>query len=164
MSDAIEEFTRLVREFEVAALDKLPCDIPARTLPPCDLPWGHDDRMHANAGDGFYARDFEAEHVIRQHCRRLLLLAHATLDEIRKADHRAEAETLRTVINDVLGALTRPCDKCSAPSTWYTLGARYCDQHVDGVAPVGSILYESLMEVKHVELIRRLTDRLTNPP
>ncbi len=42
------------------------CNIPARTLPPCDLEWGHTSEMHANAGDGFYAPDFAAEHRSRQ--------------------------------------------------------------------------------------------------
>lgn len=42
------------------------CGIPAGTLPPCDLEWGHDGAMHANAGDGFYARTFENEHRRRQ--------------------------------------------------------------------------------------------------
>lgn len=49
---------------------KARCGIPARTLPPCDLEWGHDGDMHANAGDGFYARDFDEEHARRQHERR----------------------------------------------------------------------------------------------
>jgi hypothetical protein len=42
------------------------CGIPARTLPPCDLEWGHDGDMHCNGGDGFYARDYEVEHHARQ--------------------------------------------------------------------------------------------------
>lgn len=42
------------------------CNIPARSLPPCDLEWGHDGRMHANAGDGFYALEYEDEHKRRQ--------------------------------------------------------------------------------------------------
>ncbi len=42
------------------------CRIPAMTLPPCDLPWGHDGDMHANGGDGFYARAHEDEHHRRQ--------------------------------------------------------------------------------------------------
>ncbi len=42
------------------------CGIPARSLPPCDLPWGHDGDMHANGGDGFYARDHLEEHHRRQ--------------------------------------------------------------------------------------------------
>jgi len=45
------------------------CGIPARTLPPCDLPWGHDGRMHCNMGDGFYARDYDEEHAARQEIR-----------------------------------------------------------------------------------------------
>ena len=45
------------------------CDIPACTLPPCDLEWGHDGDMHSNGGDGFYARDYEAEHRARQRLR-----------------------------------------------------------------------------------------------
>ena len=45
------------------------CDIPARTLPPCDLEWGHAGDMHANAGDGFYAREHEEEHRRRQQAR-----------------------------------------------------------------------------------------------
>lgn len=46
------------------------CGIPAQTLPPCDLPWGHDGDRHANAGDGFYAPDHEEEHHRRQAERR----------------------------------------------------------------------------------------------
>ena len=45
------------------------CDIPARTLPPCDLPWGHDGDMHANGGDGFYAVEYDDEHRRRQRSR-----------------------------------------------------------------------------------------------
>lgn len=43
------------------------CNIPAQTMPPCDLEWGHDGDQHANAGDGFYARDHDKEHHRRQH-------------------------------------------------------------------------------------------------
>jgi hypothetical protein len=46
------------------------CGIPAKTLPPCDLEWGHDGDMHANAGDGFYARDYEELHQERRVQRR----------------------------------------------------------------------------------------------
>lgn len=42
------------------------CGIPANTLPPCDLEWGHEGNMHANGGDGFYARDYEKEHACRR--------------------------------------------------------------------------------------------------
>jgi len=42
------------------------CNIPAKTLPPCDLEWGHGGDMHASAGDGFYARDHLDEHHRRQ--------------------------------------------------------------------------------------------------
>jgi len=42
------------------------CGIPARTLPPCDLEWGHEGDLHGNAGDGFYARDHDDEHHRRQ--------------------------------------------------------------------------------------------------
>jgi len=42
------------------------CGIPAQTLPPCDLEWGHDGDMHANGGDGFYARQHDHEHHVRQ--------------------------------------------------------------------------------------------------
>lgn len=42
------------------------CDIPAGTLPPCDMEWGHEGDMHGNAGDGFYAREFVGEHHRRQ--------------------------------------------------------------------------------------------------
>jgi hypothetical protein len=42
------------------------CKIPAGTLPPCDQPWGHEGRMHANEGDGFYAWRFDAEHTLHQ--------------------------------------------------------------------------------------------------
>ena len=40
--------------------------IPSYNVGACELPWGHDGDMHANAGDGFYARDFLAEHRTRQ--------------------------------------------------------------------------------------------------
>lgn len=46
------------------------CEIPARTLPPCDLPWGHDGCRHSNGGDGFYAEEYNAGHEARQHVRR----------------------------------------------------------------------------------------------
>jgi len=43
------------------------CDLPARTLPPCDLEWGHQGRMHSNRGVGFYVDDdLQTEHVRRQ--------------------------------------------------------------------------------------------------
>jgi len=48
------------------------CGIPAMTLPPCDLPWGHDGDMHANGGDCFYARDHDEEHHRRQNRLRVL--------------------------------------------------------------------------------------------
>lgn len=46
------------------------CGIPARTLPSCDEEWGHDGDMHGNAGDGFYAHEYDAEHHRRQRERR----------------------------------------------------------------------------------------------
>lgn len=46
--------------------EKRLCEIPARTLPPCDMEWGHEGDLHANAGDGFYARDYQEEHHRRQ--------------------------------------------------------------------------------------------------
>jgi predicted RNase H-like HicB family nuclease len=42
------------------------CGIPARSLPPCDMEWGHDGDLHGSAGDGFYARDYDDEHHRRQ--------------------------------------------------------------------------------------------------
>lgn len=45
------------------------CGIPAKTLPPCDLEWGHAGDQHANSSDGFYARDYDAEHRARQQLR-----------------------------------------------------------------------------------------------
>jgi len=45
---------------------KSKCEIPAMTLPPCDLEWGHDGDMHANGGDGFYAEQHLDEHRHRQ--------------------------------------------------------------------------------------------------
>lgn len=42
------------------------CEIPAQTLPPCDLEWGHAGDMHANGGDGFYADQHFEEHRRRQ--------------------------------------------------------------------------------------------------
>lgn len=44
----------------------LPCGIPAQTLPPCDLPWGHEGDMHGNLGDGFFAPEYLSEHHRRQ--------------------------------------------------------------------------------------------------
>jgi hypothetical protein len=52
-----------------------PCGIPARTLPPCDLEWGHDGIQHANGCDGFLAREHDAEHLDRQ---RVVAIAGAT--------------------------------------------------------------------------------------
>jgi hypothetical protein len=49
------------------------CGIPALTLPPCDLEWGHGGDQHANAGDGFFARDHDREHHARQNMRRAAL-------------------------------------------------------------------------------------------
>ncbi len=51
------------------------CGIPARTLPACDLPWGHEGRMHGNGGDGFYAQEYDAEHEARQGVRRAAVQA-----------------------------------------------------------------------------------------
>jgi len=48
------------------------CGIPACTLPPCDDEWGHDGDLHSNAGDGFYARDYDEEHHRRQAERQLI--------------------------------------------------------------------------------------------
>lgn len=42
------------------------CGIPAKTLPPCDLEWGHAGEAHENCGDGFYAREHVEEHTRRQ--------------------------------------------------------------------------------------------------
>lgn len=42
------------------------CRIPSYNVGVCDLEWGHDGDMHANSGDGFYARDYDAEHRRRQ--------------------------------------------------------------------------------------------------
>ncbi len=46
------------------------CEIPASGgmlgYAPCDLPWGHEGDMHANEGDGFYARQHDGEHHRRQ--------------------------------------------------------------------------------------------------
>ena len=47
------------------------CNIPAGTLPPCDLEWGHDGDMHCNLGDGFYAARHLEEHHRRQRIRAL---------------------------------------------------------------------------------------------
>ena len=49
------------------------CNIPALTLPPCDMAWGHSGDQHANAGDGFFARDHDKEHHARQNMRRAAL-------------------------------------------------------------------------------------------
>lgn len=42
------------------------CKIPARTLPPCDLKYGHKGDKHSNAGDGFYAPEYNLMHHARQ--------------------------------------------------------------------------------------------------
>lgn len=42
------------------------CGIPSYNVGVCDLEWGHEGRMHSNAGDGFYARDYDEEHQRRQ--------------------------------------------------------------------------------------------------
>jgi hypothetical protein len=42
------------------------CGIPAHTLPPCDLEWGHLGDMHSSGGDGFYAVDYDGVHEQRQ--------------------------------------------------------------------------------------------------
>ena len=62
---------------QIAAQLNGPCGIPAYTLPACDLPWGHDGRMHGNGGDGFYAEDYDAEHEARQPVRRAAIQARA---------------------------------------------------------------------------------------
>jgi len=49
------------------------CGIPARSLPPCDDEWGHDGDLHSNAGDGFYAREYDEEHHRRQAERELIV-------------------------------------------------------------------------------------------
>lgn len=46
------------------------CDIPSRTLGPCDKEWGHDGDMHGSCGDGFYAQDHLKEHIRRQYARK----------------------------------------------------------------------------------------------
>ena len=51
---------------QVSVDEKRLCGIPAKTLPPCDLPWGHAGEQHANCGDGFYAREHAEEHARRQ--------------------------------------------------------------------------------------------------
>ena len=56
-----------LRETVRAGSDR--CAIPAGTLPPCDLEYGHDGDMHANCGDGFYARQHDDEHHARQTAR-----------------------------------------------------------------------------------------------
>jgi hypothetical protein len=43
-----------------------PCGIPSNCIGPCDLEWGHDGDMHANAGDGFHAPKWHTEHRRRQ--------------------------------------------------------------------------------------------------
>jgi hypothetical protein len=70
------------------------CGIPAMTLPPCDLPWGHDGERHANEGDGFYAREFEAEHRRRQE-QRLKARAPAVALAEEKKQLETECEALR---------------------------------------------------------------------
>lgn len=52
-------------------IDERKCDIPARTLPPCDLEYGHEGERHANGGDGFHAQEYEEEHRRRQRVRSL---------------------------------------------------------------------------------------------
>ncbi len=45
---------------------KKKCGIPSYNVGECDKEWGHEGRQHANAGDGFYARDYDDEHKDRQ--------------------------------------------------------------------------------------------------
>lgn len=42
------------------------CGIPSYNVGSCDLPVGHEGEMHSNAGDGFYARDYEGAHQAAQ--------------------------------------------------------------------------------------------------
>ncbi len=46
--------------------DKKPCGIPAKTLPPCDLEWGHEGQTHSNGGDEFSAPQYQTTHRVRQ--------------------------------------------------------------------------------------------------
>jgi hypothetical protein len=45
---------------------KKKCGIPSYNVGECDQEWGHEGRLHSNAGDGFYARDYDEEHQKRQ--------------------------------------------------------------------------------------------------
>jgi hypothetical protein len=42
------------------------CNIPSRNVGACDLEWAHEGKMHASAGDGFYAPDYDETHRHRQ--------------------------------------------------------------------------------------------------
>lgn len=42
------------------------CNIPAQTLPPCDLDWGHSGDMHKSGGNSFFAIKYNKEHHRRQ--------------------------------------------------------------------------------------------------
>jgi hypothetical protein len=47
----------------------------------CDDVWGHDGDLHQNAGDGFYARQHNAEHHRRQHAQKTLAGKSTTLKD-----------------------------------------------------------------------------------
>ena len=80
------------------ASDARRCGVPARSLPPCDLEWGHDGDLHGSAGDGFYARDYDEEHHWRQ----------GVLRELRDADEaRADRDAARAELTEALSAVKR---------------------------------------------------------
>lgn len=67
VADFVDGIVTKVEQVEQVEQEKPPrCGIPAGTLPPCDLEWGHEGDRHSHAGDGFYARDYDYKHHERQ--------------------------------------------------------------------------------------------------
>lgn len=89
------------------------CEIPARTLPPCDLEWGHDGDMHGNGGDGFYA-----EWCIDEHRRRQADRKNGVLPPISTEAHATDVE----------------CPTCFAWVGWACEGSKY-GYHAAGYHP-----------------------------
>jgi len=93
----------------VAEVEKVRCNIPARSLPPCDLDWGHEGDLHGSAGDGFYARDHDDEHHRRQAARddgesnAREVTAKEARAAVRQIDgYESQLETLEAFIDSVV--------------------------------------------------------------
>jgi hypothetical protein len=91
------------------------CGIPARTLPPCALEWGHGGRMHGNAGDGFYASEYDEEHQDRQSIVAVLSVAREIVDigHDLSASPQVNVQVFYHVPQDML---VRLCDAMSGLS------------------------------------------------